>query len=131
MFGVSFKVWKEKIKSNKQYENTQTVIISNSLSVIPIELAEIYPAGQHEGIINIEHKKQEKSILLSTFGKFLSRNINQFETIKILIPETYVNEYKVQEQFYPKNHLINYIEDFISEHFPEIKTSVIQTLEDL
>ncbi|MHA1474516.1 MAG: tRNA-guanine transglycosylase, partial [Promethearchaeota archaeon] len=129
--GVSFKDWKEKIKSNTQYEIIQTVIISNSLSIIPIELAEIYPAGQHEGIIDLEHKNQEKSILLSTFRKFLSRNMNQFEIIKILIPDTFVNEYKVQEIFLPKNHLINYIEGIISEHFSGIKTSVIQTLEDL
>ena len=129
--GVSFKVWKEKIKSNMQYEKIQTVIISNSLSVIPIELAEIYPAGQREGNINIEHKKQERSLLLNTFRKFLSRNKNQFKTIKILIPESYVNEYRIQEQFFPKIHLVNYIECVISDHFPGIKTSVIQTLEDL
>ncbi len=129
--GVSFEVWKKEIKSNPQYERIQVVVISNSLSVIPIELAEIYPAGQHEGIINIEHKNEEKSILLNTFRKFLSRNIKQFEIIKILIPKTFVNEYRVQEQFLPKNHLINYIEDVISEHFPNIKTSVIQSLEAL
>ena len=129
--GVSFEVWKKEIKSNPQYERIQVVVISNSLSVIPIELAEIYPAGQHEGFINIEHKKEEKSILLNTFRKFLSRNINQFEIIKILIPKTFVNEYRVQEQFLPKNHLINYIEDIISKHFPNIKTSIIQSLEAL
>jgi 7-cyano-7-deazaguanine tRNA-ribosyltransferase len=129
--GIPFEVWKEQINSNAQYEKIQLVIISNSLSVIPIELAEIYPAGQHEGIINLEHKKQEKSILLNTFRKFLSRNTNQFETIKILIPETFVNEYKEQEIFFPKNHLIYYIEDVISNNFPGIRTSVIQTLEEL
>ena len=129
--GESFDDWKKDIKSNQRFEKIQVVIISNSLSVIPIELAEIYPAGQREGFINIEHKKQEKSILLSTFRKFLSRNINQFELIKILIPKTFVNEYGIQEQFLPKIHLINYINKVISEHFPGIKTSVIQTLEDL
>ncbi len=109
----------------------QVVIISNSLSIIPIELAEIYPAGQHEGIINIEHKRQEKTILLNTFAKFLSENNSQFGMIKILIPKTFINEYRVQEPFVTKNHLINYIEGVISEHFPEIKTIVIQNLEEL
>ena len=129
--GLSFEVWKKEIKINPQYEEIQVVIISNSLSVIPIELAEIYPAGQHEGIINIKHKMEEKSILLSTFRKFLSGNINHFDFIKILIPNVFVNEYRVQEQFQSKNHLINYIEKFISENFPEMKISVIQTLEEL
>ena len=68
---------------------------------------------------------------MNTFRKFLSRNIKQFEIIKILIPKTFVNEYRVQERFLPKNHLINYIEDVISEHFPNIKTSVVQSLEAL
>lgn len=129
--GVSFKVWRKDIKSNSQYKKIQVVIISNSLSVIPIELAEIYPAGQHEGNINIENKKKEKSILLITFRKFLSININQFDIIKILIPNIFVNEYKVQQQFFPKTHLINYIEDVITEHFPNLKISVIGTLEEL
>ncbi len=129
--GVSFKDWKKDIKSNPQYEKIQVVVISNSLSVIPIELAEIYPAGQREGFINIEHKNKEKSILLNAFRKFLFRNRNQLGSIKILIPEIIINEYGIQEPFFPKIHLINYIEGIISEHFPNIKTCAIQSLEDL
>ncbi|MHA1764894.1 MAG: tRNA guanosine(15) transglycosylase TgtA [Promethearchaeota archaeon] len=129
--GLSFKYWKDKIKSNPQSEKIQQLIISNSLCIIPIELAEIYPAGQHEGEINLEYKEREKSILIEIFKKFLANQEKQFDSIKIFIPRIFINEYGDEEAFSPKTHLISYLKEAIDENFPEIEIKIIQSLEEL
>ena len=74
--GKSFPSWIKKIRSYSNNDQIQVGIMSNLMGFIPIELAEIFPAGQHEGVGNLIENPQQKSILLSDFEELLNEIIN-------------------------------------------------------
>ncbi len=129
--GKSINKWLRNLKSSILYTNMQVGIISNLMGLIPLELAEIYPAGQHEGTSDIFENGSEKQLLLKDFQIFIQNNQNKLKSINILIPEYFTNEYGEEEKFYPKSHIISYLYQFIIKNLPSIKINIYASIEEL
>ena len=92
-------------------ESKQILIISNWFGIVPLELAEIYPLSQHEGSPDYLENSPESRILKATMMAFLQNNSHLLESIQILVPTQFNNEYNELQPFESEFHLINYFKD--------------------
>ena len=129
--GLSMINWIQEIKKHDNFVNMQVGIVSNLMGFIPLELSEMYPAGQHEGSGDISENNSHKSILLNNLVEILSSNEKRANYIKILIPKEFISEYNELEKFHPESHIISYIKSAIEEKLPEINIDIYNSIEDL
>ena len=129
--GISLKQWIQTLQKETGTESKQILIISNWFGIVPLELAEIYPLSQHEGSPDYLENSPESRILKATMMAFLQNNSHLLESIQILVPTQFNNEYNELQPFESEFHLINYFKEFVSEEFPNTPIQVYTNIEDL
>jgi len=127
----TLQAWIEDIRSCPDWNQTQFGIMSNLMGFIPLELAEMHPAGQHEGSGDMLENPIQRQILLDDFHQLINNNIEKIKSIKILIPKSFVNEYSAEEAFSAKTHIIYYLQDIIRERFPSLQVIQYNSIENL
>ncbi|MCK5344072.1 MAG: hypothetical protein KAR20_11750, partial [Candidatus Heimdallarchaeota archaeon] len=106
-------------------------IMSNLMGFIPLELAEMYPAGQHEGSGDMLENLIHRKILIEDFHQLVKNNIEKLKVIKIFIPESFINEYSAEEPFFAENHIIYYLHEMLSTRFPSLQVNNYSSIENL
>lgn len=122
--------WIKQLKKTTKWDPMQICILSNTLGLIPLELADVYPASQHEGNSNPSTFQTHKEILLNNFHRVIENNSNSLTEITCLIPEEFVNEYGELEEFNQINHIISYVYSDIKAKYPQISLHKIHNLDD-
>ena len=93
----TIKRWVEELISYELSEKREITIfyISPFFGLIPIELSEIYPLGQHE------HLDLDKmtNIAYEIVKSFFSKNIERFDLIGILLPKNFLNQFNEENDF--------------------------------
>ena len=69
--------------------------VSPFFGLIPIELSEIYPLGQHEHI----DLDKATDVAFEIFESFFSEKFEGYELIGILIPKKYINQFNEENKF--------------------------------
>ena len=123
--------WIEDIRLNPNWNLIQFGIMSNLMGFIPLELAEMYPAGQHEGSGTMIENPIQRKILLNNFHHLINKNTEKLKSIKLFIPKSFVNEYSVEEPFIGEEHIIYYLQDMINTRFPSLHVEKYSTIENL
>ncbi|WP_371802032.1 tRNA guanosine(15) transglycosylase TgtA [Candidatus Lokiarchaeum ossiferum] len=129
--GISVIEWIKELKNMESYEKKQIAIMSNLMGFIPLELSEMFPAGQHEGSGDISENNSHKKIILEELIKMLSINVKTVDSIQILIPKEFISEYNEVEPFDPFSHIISCIEPAIQERFSGINVAIFNSIEEL
>jgi 7-cyano-7-deazaguanine tRNA-ribosyltransferase len=123
--------WIKDVRSNPDWSHIQFGIMSNLMGFIPLELAEMYPAGQHEGSGDMLENSIQRQILLDDFHHLINNNIEKLKSIKIFIPKSFVNEYSAEEPFNAEAHIIYYLQDMIRARFPSLQVIQYNSIENL
>ncbi|MHA1613133.1 MAG: tRNA guanosine(15) transglycosylase TgtA [Promethearchaeota archaeon] len=128
---------KQWIKSIRRLENQDTIqifLVSNILGIIPLELANYYPASQHEGNINPYEYPSIQEELIRGMMKVLTNIVIPDMSLYFLIPETILSEYNEQESFSRGTHIINYLQKnlqgTLKTKLPTIRVIEIENIED-
>ncbi|MHA1584562.1 MAG: tRNA guanosine(15) transglycosylase TgtA [Promethearchaeota archaeon] len=128
--GLSFPNWFSTLKHRQDWNETQVIISSNLMGIIPLELSEMYPAAQHDGSGDMEENCTERKILLEQFKSIFETNKSNIKKITFLIPDHFINEYKEDEIFVPKHHIISYLPDLIHEIAPDFEVVIENSLSE-
>ena len=93
----TIKKWVEEINlfELNEKEKLDICYISPFFGLIPIELSEIYPLGQHE------HTTLDKmtDVAFEIFNSFFSKKFRGYELIGILLPKHYINQFNEENNF--------------------------------
>ena len=110
----TIKQWVEEINSYRNIENKELVIcfVSPFFGLIPIELAEIYPLGQHERL----ELEQLSDIAFEIIESFFIKYSKQFELIGILFPKVYINQFN-EEAIFPTKSPIQCIQQYLTNRY--------------
>ena len=124
----SVKNWIKLLKKHPQWPEMQLCLVSNILGIIPLELAEIYPASQHEGTVDPFQYVNLLHLLEKEISRFFTRNDIRSRQISILIPDTFRNEYQEEESFPIKTHIISILKDIIIKISHEADISILHNI---
>ena len=110
----TIKRWVEEINSYGNFENEVISIcfVSPFFGLIPIELAEIYPLGQHERL----ELTTPTDIAFEIIESFFTKHLNQFKLIGILLPEVFINQFN-EETVFPTKSTINLIKQYLTKRY--------------
>lgn len=124
----SVQEWIKRLKSHKDWDKTQICLVSNVLGIIPLELAEIYPASQHEGVFDPFQNQKAFQLIENQMRQFIAQNHLINRQVSIFIPHEYRNEYNESESFHPEEHIISILEGVILDYYPGSKISIIHEI---
>jgi 7-cyano-7-deazaguanine tRNA-ribosyltransferase len=122
--------WLEKIHSNENIsrEKIHIVFISGFFGIIPLELINTYPMGQHEAIkynafYNCIHEELAKEIT-----EFINNHSIIYKKCALLIPNEYINQFNENMNFNNKiyNKIFNYVKEYCK--IPIYKSSTISDI---
>ena len=98
-------------------EKIHIILASSYYGVIPNELMESFPLGQHEGSIEFKYQGHAHNALNNT-KFFFEKNHDQYDKIAILIPNEYLNELNELTEI-SKNNVIFIIQNYLTDKFKE------------
>lgn len=110
----TIKQWVQEINSYGIIKNNELSIcfVSPFFGLIPIELAEIYPLGQHERL----ELEQLTDIAFEIIESFFTKHLKQFELIGILLPKVFINQFN-EETLFPTKSPIQDIKQYLTERY--------------
>jgi 7-cyano-7-deazaguanine tRNA-ribosyltransferase len=108
----TIKKWVDELHSFELYEKERLDIcyVSSFFGLIPVELSEIYPLGQHE---HIDLCKMT-DVAFEIFDSFFSKKLRGYELIGILIPKHIINQFNEETNF-SANSPIYQIKTYLQE----------------
>jgi len=109
--------WLETINNDVIREEIHVIFASSYYGVIPNELMESFPLGQHEGRMEFHHQDHAYNALYNTKFYFEKHHAN-YDKIAILIPNDYLNELNEITKI-SKNNVIFIIKDYLFNKFKE------------
>ncbi|MHA1674414.1 MAG: tRNA guanosine(15) transglycosylase TgtA [Promethearchaeota archaeon] len=128
------KQWIKSINKLENQNKIHIILISNILGIIPIELANYYPASQHEGDLIPQEYKNIQEELTRGMMKVLTKMVTPEVKLFFLIPETFKNEYNEKETFTRENHIIDHLQKTLKTSLkiimPSIHITEIENVED-
>jgi len=120
--------WLEIINKNASREKIHIILASSYYGIIPNELMESFPLGQHEGRMEIIDQGYISNALYNT-KFFFEKNHSKYDKIAILIPDEYLNELNEPTKI-SKTNVIFSIKDYLTNNFKE-KTSTFLNIESV
>jgi len=120
--------WLEIINKNASREKIHIILASSYYGIIPNELMESFPLGQHEGRMEIMDQGYASNALYNT-KFFFEKNHSKYDKIAILIPDEYLNELNEPTKI-SKTNVIFSIKDYLTNNFKE-KTSTFLNIESV
>ena len=130
----SVKQWIKSIHKLENQDEIQIILISNILGIIPIELANYYPASQHEGDLIPQEYTNIQEELTRGMMKILTNIVTPEMKLYFLIPETIMNEYNENEVFFRGNHIIDHLQKTLQAtlqtKLPTTQVFEIEQIED-
>lgn len=117
-FSPSINNWLDEINRTEiiPRKSIHIVFLSNFFGIIPLELLDTFPMGQHEAISSTEMKENlYKNCLLKAENYIRSYHMS-YKRFGILIPETFLNQYEENIDFY-KDHPIYGIKNLLKTKY--------------
>ncbi len=127
-YSLEVQKWLELINKEVMREEIHVIFASSFYGIIPYELMESFPFGQHEGRMEIMQNDQCNNALKNT-KFFFEKNQAKYDKIAILIPNEYVNELNKKAEI-SKNNVIFMIEDYLMSKFKD-KVSIFLNIESI
>ncbi|MHA1670901.1 MAG: tRNA guanosine(15) transglycosylase TgtA [Promethearchaeota archaeon] len=128
VYSPQIQKWLEIIDNNAIREKIHIILASSYYGVIPNELMESFPLGQHEGRMEIKHQDQANNALHNT-KLFFKKNNHCYDKIAVLIPNEYQNEMNETTEI-SKNNVIFMIKEYLIKIFKE-KVSTFLDIESI
>jgi 7-cyano-7-deazaguanine tRNA-ribosyltransferase len=106
--------WIEIIERNEllDAELLNIVFLSPIFGLIPIELSEINPYGQHERI-DLDQLSENALEILKIF---YNKNASQHDLIGVLLPKTFLNQFN-EEVIFPSDSPIFQVKDYLEDTY--------------
>ncbi|MBY9017194.1 MAG: tRNA guanosine(15) transglycosylase TgtA [Candidatus Lokiarchaeota archaeon] len=117
VYSPQIQKWIEIINNNANREKIHIILASSYYGVIPNELMESFPLGQHEGRMEFKHQDHAYNALSNT-KLFFEKNHDHYVKIAILLPNEYLNELNEKTDI-SKNNVIFIIKDYLTNKFKE------------
>ncbi|MHA1106789.1 MAG: tRNA guanosine(15) transglycosylase TgtA [Promethearchaeota archaeon] len=114
VYSPQIQKWLGIINKNAIREKIHIILASSYYGVIPNELMESFPLGQHEGRMDQDHAYN--ALRITKF--FFEKNHDHYDKIAILIPNEYLNELNEKAEI-SKNNVIFNIKDYLTNKFKE------------
>lgn len=127
-YSPTIRDWLEIINNNSIIlrEHLHIIFISTYFGILPLELIDSFPMGQHEAITSSSKDDATVQESLIKIEAFLNQNLKSYLKCGILIPKTITNYFNEIVDF-SKNNLIYEVNSLIKSKF-DIKTTTSDDL---
>jgi 7-cyano-7-deazaguanine tRNA-ribosyltransferase len=100
----TIKRWLEEIDSNSLIPRTNIHIVfySDIFGIIPLELSNTFPMGQYESGNILKKERPHYQIMVQKLENFFKVFGNYYKKCSVLIPDTFVNQFYEEIEFFPK-----------------------------
>jgi len=130
-YSPSIRDWLETINNNSfiPREHIHIIFLSTYYGILPLELIDSFPMGQHEAVLTSStDDKLANETLLKVEG-FFNQNLKSYLKCGILIPKTIINYFNETIDF-SKNNMIHNVASLIKSKF-DIKTITSENIEQI